>query len=259
MNTIFNSADKFNELIFENKNKLYGAYAIRKSQKDNIAISLFVTSACFGLLAFIAIAMTGKKIEIPKFDITNDPFVLTSTTLVVIPPKDPIVKPIEKPVTTPKSTTGQMTASDDKKDLVEKQNVDVVISKNPNLLGDDIDSTAKDPGIIHVVATKTISTPPVELSPDKMPEMDNMAQFIKNNLKYPRIALENGTNGPVFVSFVVEVDGSLSEIKLKNGIGDGCEQEAKRVVEKMPLWKPGIKRGVPVRVQCTLPINFKIK
>lgn len=258
MNTIFNSADKFNELIFENKNKLYGAYAIRKSQKDNIAISLFLTSAFFGLLALMAITMTGKKIEIPDVLLPNDPPVI-STIEVTIKPDEPIEKPATKTPEAPKSSSGALIASDDKKDLLDKQNKDVLISKNPNLLGADNDSTGKDPIAFIPLPPVTPNIPPVELAPDKMPEMDNMAQFIINNLKYPRVALENGTAGPVYVSFVVEVDGTLSEIKLKNGIGDGCEQEAKRVVEKMPLWKPGIKKGKPVRVQCTLPINFRIK
>lgn len=255
MNTIFNSADKFNELIFENKNKLYGAYAIRKSQKDNIAISLFVTSAFFGLLALLAITMTGKKIEIPDLGITNDPPAIPTIFEVVVKPEDPIVKTIEKTPAAPETSSGQLIVTDDKKVDGVKPNIDVNISKNP-FVGDS--GAVTDPGIIHVVAV-TPPIPPVELAPDKMPEMDNMAQFIINNLKYPRVALENGTAGPVYVSFVVEVDGTLSDIKLKNGIGDGCEQEAKRVVEKMPLWKPGIKKGKPVRVQCTLPINFRIK
>lgn len=256
MNTIFNSADKFNDLIFENKNKLYGAYAIRKSQKDNIAISLFVTTAFFGLLALLAITLIGKKIEIPDFGLPNDvPFIPAVEFVPEI--EKPIEKPAEKIPEAPKTSSGQLVASDDKKDDGPKPNDVVVISKNPNPNGSD--STGKDPVDVIPLPPVTPPIPPIELVPDKMPEMEDMAQFIKSNLKYPRVALENGTAGPVYVSFIVEVDGTLSEIKLKNGIGDGCEQEAKRVVEKMPLWKPGIKKGKPVRVQCTLPINFRIK
>ncbi len=256
MNTIFNSADKFNELIFENKNKLYGAYAIRKSEKDNIAISLFLTAVFFGLLALFAISMTGRKFEMPDIIATNDVPVIPGV-VIDIKPLAPEIKPPTKMPAAPKTSSGILMASDDKKVEGAKPNIDVVISKIPNLNGSD--SAAKDPGIVILTTPPIAVTPPIEFAPDKMPEMDNMAQFIVNNLKYPRIALENGTKGQVYVSFVVETDGTLSEIKLKNGIGDGCEQEAKRVVEKMPLWKPGIKRGKPVRVQCTLPINFKIE
>lgn len=255
MNTNFNSEDNFNELVFENKNKAYGAYAIRKSYNNNVSNSVLLTSMFFGLLSLLAVYLTTREIIVPVLSGGNDPAPFVTTLYELPKPEKPIVEKIEKPESAPKTSSGQMIASDDKKNLVDKTNAEIIINKNPNPFGDSI---AKDPDIIKVVAVKPVVSP-IILIPDQMPKLANMVQFIKDNLKYPKVAIDNGTDGPVYVSFVVEIDGTLSDITLKNAIGDGCEQEAKRVVEKMPLWEPGIKGGKPVRVQCTLPINFRIK
>lgn len=255
MNTNFNSDDNFNELVFENKNKAYGAYAIRKSYNDNVSHSVLLTSMLFVLLSLLAVYLTTREIIVPVLSGGNVPVPFVTTIYELPKPEKPIVEKVDKPESAPKTSSGQLIASDDKKNLLDKTNAETLISKNPNPFGD---STARDPDIIKVVAVKPV-VPPIILIPDQMPKLENMAEFIKENLKYPRVAIDNGTHGPVYVSFVVEMDGTLSDITLKNAIGDGCEQEAKRVIEKMPLWEPGIKGGKPVRVQCTLPINFRLK
>ena len=78
-------------------------------------------------------------------------------------------------------------------------------------------------------------------------------------MKYPEEAKEIGIQGKVYVTFVVEVDGSITDVKVLRGIGSGCDDEAVRVVKSMPKWVPGKQRGVPVRVQFNLPINFKLQ
>ena len=256
MNTHSNSADNFNELIFENKNKAYGAYAIRKSYKDNVALSLFLSSAFFGLLVLLAVTLLNKRIEIPDLGLTNDPVILTTILDVVIQPKDPIVEPIKSLESSPKTTSGAITPSDDPKDVLDKTTAQLVIRKNPNPFGND-SAAVKDPEI--KAPEKPVVIPEVVKYVDKMPKLDNMAQFIADHLKYPRIAVENGTSGTVYVTFVVERDGSITDIKLLKGIGDGCEQEAMRVVGIMPLWEPGTHKDIPQRVQCNLPIFFRIK
>jgi TonB family protein len=83
--------------------------------------------------------------------------------------------------------------------------------------------------------------------------------FITNNLKYPDIAKQNGVQGIAVVQFVVERDGSLTNARLARDLGNGCGQEALRLVEKMPKWTPGRDKGQPVRVQVTLPVRFKLE
>ena len=86
-----------------------------------------------------------------------------------------------------------------------------------------------------------------------------MYEYLGKNIKYPQIARESGIQGRVFVNFVVEPDGSVSNVKVLRGIGGGCDEEAMRVVKSMPKWKPGKQRGKPVRVSYILPVNFKLQ
>jgi protein TonB len=86
-----------------------------------------------------------------------------------------------------------------------------------------------------------------------------LMEFVAKNIKYPQIARETGIQGRVFVGFVVETDGSVSNVKVLRGIGGGCDEEAMRVVKSMPKWKPGKQRGKAVRVSYMLPVNFKLQ
>jgi TonB family protein len=82
--------------------------------------------------------------------------------------------------------------------------------------------------------------------------------FMMKNLKYPEQAKKNGVQGKVFVTFIVETDGSLTNVKVMRGIGAGCDEEAVRVIKLMPKWTPGIEKGKPVKVQFVLPIKFAL-
>lgn len=83
-------------------------------------------------------------------------------------------------------------------------------------------------------------------------------RFLEENLRYPQMAREAGIQGTVFVTFVVETDGSVTDVQILRGIGGGCDREAVRVVEMMPRWEPGRQRGQPVRVQFNMPIRFRL-
>ncbi len=80
--------------------------------------------------------------------------------------------------------------------------------------------------------------------------------FIQENTRYPKTANEKNIQGTVYVTFVVEPNGSLSGIKVLRGIGGGCDEEAIRVVNSMPKWLPGKQKGQAVRVQINMPIKF---
>ena len=86
-----------------------------------------------------------------------------------------------------------------------------------------------------------------------------LMEYVSKNIKYPQIARETGIQGRVFVNFVVEPDGSVSNVTVLRGIGGGCDEEAMRVVKNMPKWKPGKQRGKAVRVQYMLPVNFRLQ
>ena len=86
-----------------------------------------------------------------------------------------------------------------------------------------------------------------------------LMEYVAKNIKYPQIARETGIQGRVFIGFVVEPDGSVSNVKLLRGIGGGCDEEAMRVVKSMPKWTPGKQRGKAVRVSYQIPVMFKLQ
>ncbi len=86
----------------------------------------------------------------------------------------------------------------------------------------------------------------------------NVQKWIAKNVKYPVLAMENGIQGKVYIQFVIERDGSITDVKVLRGVDASLDKEAVRVVKAMPKWKPGKQRGKPVRVSYTLPINFQL-
>ena len=97
---------------------------------------------------------------------------------------------------------------------------------------------------------------------EEMPEfpggVEALMDYVGRNVKYPEEAKDKEIQGRVFVSFVIEKDGSVNEVKVLRGIGGGCDEEAVRVIKAMPKWTPGKQKGKPVRVNYQIPINFKL-
>lgn len=99
----------------------------------------------------------------------------------------------------------------------------------------------------------------VEVMPQYPGGVQEMMNFLANNLTYPEKARREQIEGRVFLNFIVEKDGSVSNVKILRGIGAGCDEEAIRVVELMPKWEPGYQRGQAVRVAFNLPVNFRLE
>jgi protein TonB len=98
----------------------------------------------------------------------------------------------------------------------------------------------------------------VESMPEYPGGINTLYQYISDQIHYPVMAKELGIQGKVFVTFVIETDGSVSGVEVLRGIGGGCDEEAIRVVNSLPKWKPGKQRGVPVRVRYNLPVKFTL-
>ena len=98
---------------------------------------------------------------------------------------------------------------------------------------------------------------------ERMPEfpggMNALQEFLAKNTRYPEDAKVTGIQGTVYLYFVVEKDGSISNIKTLRGIGGGCAEEAERVLKSMPKWKPGNQFGKPVRVSFNVPVIFRLQ
>lgn len=99
----------------------------------------------------------------------------------------------------------------------------------------------------------------VETMPEFPGGQEAMLKFLVDNISYPEEAKLKKIQGRVFVSFIVEKDGKVGNVKILRGIGGGCDEEALRVVGLMPNWKPGEQRGQVVRVAFNLPIRFALQ
>jgi protein TonB len=97
---------------------------------------------------------------------------------------------------------------------------------------------------------------------ESMPEYPGgdaeLYKYLADNIRYPELAKEASISGRVFVSFVVEKDGTVTDVKILRGIGGGCDEEAIRLVKGMPKWTPGKQRGKPVRVTYNLSVKFTL-
>ena len=97
---------------------------------------------------------------------------------------------------------------------------------------------------------------------DAQPEFPDgntgLAKYLSENIKYPKKALKNGISGKVFVQFVIDKKGKVTNVVVPRGVDKNLDKEAQRVVKSMPAWKPGMKDGAPVSVRYTIPINFKL-
>jgi protein TonB len=261
MKTTASSIQNMNELIFENKNKAYGAYVIRNAYDTTISKALFISIALASTLSLLAFWLSQSPDVLPKIQGQTDvPEV--SVFFDVTPIEKPkiietIEKPkIDKPDVTPKSDNLTLVASDDKNDLKTTTNVDAVITKNGTLDGSD--SAAVEEGIKHIVVSKVVKE--AKAIVDVMPEFNgNLFQYISSKIQYPYPAKETGTSGTVVLQFIVEEDGAIGDVKVLKGVANGCTEEAIRVVKSMPKWKPGKNKGEPVRVLFNLPVRFTIK
>lgn len=99
----------------------------------------------------------------------------------------------------------------------------------------------------------------VENDPEFPGGMEALYKYLRENIKYPSLARDNNITGKVYVTFVVERDGSIANPRVLKDIGGGCGQEAIRVVKAMPKWTPGKQRGKAVRVQFNLPVSFNLQ
>ncbi len=259
MNTNHTSSESFNDLIFENRNKEYGAYAIRRSYNDNLSKALFSSASLFGIIVFAAFLFTKNNDSGP--DMKGQLPLLDSISIFVdvtpIEKPDVKIKKIDVPKEfTPKSDNLNLVASNDKKDVLEKGNEEVVIVKDGK--SDGLDSIPAEIGVKVENPAPALSAVPTAF-PDLLPEFSGLFKYLRDNLKYPREAVENYTSGTVVLQFVVEKDGSIDNIKILNPVPDGCTEEAIRVVKSMPKWMPGKNHGEPVRVLFNLPVRFTIK
>lgn len=269
------------DLIFEGRNKNYGAYFLRRQYPKFLGRALLI-----GILiavAFIAYAYLSTKLkdlveaQDVKVDLANipPPPPMDETKPPPPPPPQPPPPPERASVqyVPPKVTKDELV-----KEKVELATVEDLKEKDPGtktVKGDPnakqvIDADNAKPGAFDDERKSVIVEPKkedenkifrvVEQNPEFPGGLSAMMAFLRDNIKYPAAARENGLQGKVFIQFVVEKDGSITAVKvIKDNVGGGAGIEAQRVVKMMPNWKPGKQNGKSVRVQYTLPVNFQLQ
>ena len=203
-----------------------------------------------GLIVSLALAWMvfetksyGKQ-EIRTFDGTTEaiPDDLVPVTIQEKP------QPIEKP-----KVVNMITVVDNNEEIESEIDIDANVEEDEPI----------EPNFIIDIPEENIEEELPFIIVENMPTFPGgekkMMEYVAKNVKYPQLAKEVGTQGRVFVSFVVEKDGSITNVTILRGIGSGCDEEAMRVVKSMPKWNPGLQCGRAVRVSCNLPINFKLQ
>lgn len=159
-------------------------------------------------------------------------------------------EPKPQPVEVPKQTTQLEIVQDD----VETEDIEINAEVEQNEVIEDY--------VAPEVVEEEVVEQEIFQIVEEMPAFPGgeraLMEYVLKNVKYPQIARETGIQGRVFVGFVVEPDGSVSNVKILRGIGGGCDEEAMRVIKSLPKWKPGKQRGKAVRVSYQIPVVFKL-
>ncbi len=251
------------ELVFAKRNKEYGAYYIRQHNAEDTVKAMGITFTSI-TAAFIAgsIIMNNKAIAPPE----APPIVATVLQLTKLKPIEPpkVEQPLQsKPAnmqkyTIPVVVDNVITTMPPLKDNVAIGPEDVTIPGGDALVNipADAGTTTTAGPVASPVDNSIHSTAGVDVMPEPVGGSAAWNKFLQKNLRYPDEAIEKGVAGKVWVSFVVEKDGQLSNIVVDRGIGAGTEEEALRVLKMAKAWKPGLQSGKPVRVKYNLPLSF---
>lgn len=258
---------KWIDVVFTDRNKDYGAYQLRRDNGKNTGKALLI-----GVIFFVVAISANTIINMVAGFIPKGKEKVKITNVVLQPPPPDVKKPPPPPPPEPpKPKVDQVKFPPPvvKPDVEVKEKpptieeLKVADPGQKNIKGDakaevQIDEPA---GNSEVKVTEE-DVNKIFTSVEKVPEfpggIEKFYAYLSKNVRYPAVARENNTQGRVIVQFVCERDGSLTDIKVVRGIGDGCDEEAIRVLKASPHWTPGIQNGRPVRVQYSVPISFTL-
>jgi periplasmic protein TonB len=269
------NTENFDDIIFENRNKAYGAYFLRKNYSNYLTRAMVIGSSCFILL--FGGAFTYNKYIVPKLAQNNS----NDGTWVILPP--PTEPPIEIPEVTPPPPPERVIeqqASIKFLPPVPVDNNDEIIETPPpdpkDIEGKIISSISTEGLETDLLIPPTVApeiTKKIDLDePDEgkvfvaveqqpqFPDGDKaLYRFLSENIHYPQAAARVNVSGKVYVKFVVEKDGSIGNVEVTKGIGFGCDEEAVRVIKLMPKWTPGKQNGKAVRVYYNMPVVYRLE
>jgi periplasmic protein TonB len=222
----------------------------KKTPKADLEIkrTVFVQIGLIVALAAMLVAFEYKTYDIKQTDITGRQAEKVEEDLIEITNQN---KP-PPPATPPPTTT-----------LINIVNNDIEVETDLNIDAEATELT-EIPEYTPIASNEEESVAEAEIftvveeSPSFPGGDEARIRFLTENIKYPQIARESSISGTVYVTFVVERNGNVTDVRVLRGIGGGCDEEAVRVIKAMPNWSPGKQRGKPVRVQFNMPIKFTL-
>jgi protein TonB len=248
----------FDDIVFENRNKEYGAYNIRKKYNRTVLWAMLVGVTILGsiiITPYVMASVSERRAQREEKAVTAELEKLDTPLEEIAPPPPP-----------PPPAEAQVQVK-----YVAPVVVDSVkVEESANFATvDEVKETVQDEAVVEVVEQpkeEVQEDVPEEvfLVVEEMPsfgsgDANGFRSYVSANMKYPDVAAENGIQGRVFVQFVVEADGRLTNVKVIRGVDPALDKEAIRVVEGSPRWNPGKQRGKPVRVSFTFPITFVLQ
>ena len=273
---------KWVDMVFAGKNKEYGAYQLRKgtSGRNIKALLILVIAAALvgGFLSWKVIEQKQAE-EQQAYMEAMELAKLQQQAKKEEKKKEPVKPKVEMKKEIPVAReTQKFTAPVIKKDeLVKEENQVKQMDKLDDkvAVGTENKEGVKDRTVEAVRNDIAVAPPPPPPAPkpevsnkvfdvvEEMPSFPGgqgaLMSFLSSNIKYPVVAQENGVQGRVIVGFVVERDGSITDVKVMRSVDPSLDREAQRVVKAMPKWKPGKQNGSAVRVKYTVPVVFRLQ
>jgi protein TonB len=255
---------RWDDIVFETRNKNYGAYVIRNIYGRNVAIASLIALAIVAFILayprieeYFSMNEEIKEQELKSVKYTDlappppiDKNVPPPPKLEVPPPVKTIIKFLPPEVTNKEVVEEEMPTQEEvKQNDVGAENIEgtgVIEFDEPV---EEVLKQESDEDVIFMVVEQQAEFPG---------GMEAMMKFIVKNMKYPAVARRMGIEGSVFVSFVVDKEGGISDLTVIKGISAECDKEALRVVKLMPPWKAGKQNGKPVKSRFVLPIKFRL-
>lgn len=249
----------FDDIVFENRNKEYGAYQIRKKYNRVVLFATFIGVLVL-TISIVVPYIRASRVAHQKMRDANAVIAEMANDLQkeeAPPPPPPPPPPPAEQQTVVKYVAPVVVDSvkveDQSKLMISDEQVSTTVNKEVVEVVEQAkqeEVQEKEEQQVFVVVEEMPEFPGGELA---------LRNYIAKAIVYPTVAQENGIQGKVFVTFVVNKDGSVSNAKIARGVDASLDQEALRVVSTLPKWKPGKQRGVPVRVSYTVPISFKLQ
>ena len=273
-------SNEWSDMMFENRNKEYGAYVLRRQTGRRNVISMIAVLLLFAAVMVFMIAKNAYEAYQKEHAVMDQVTELSALTQQKkkeakverkeIPVKQEQQQVVEKVKSSVKFTAPVIKKDDEVKPEDELKSQDEIMNSKVavgalNVVGNDENGEvlkAKE-----VIATEPVKPKEeenkvfdvVEQMPSYPGGMGALMQYLSSNIKYPAIAEENGIQGRVICTFVVERDGSITDVRIAKSVDPSLDKEAMRVVSKMPKWIPGKQNGSAVRVKYTLPVTFRLQ